>query len=239
MSLCEALETTNQTHPVATVITRSKTALRRCVLMRFCSARGLYSDHPDQLLHRSRAFIQPGLLFQRQFDLDDLLNSLRTQLYRYTNIQPVDAVFPLQIGGAGENLLLVLQNRLNHLGCCGGWSVIGRPGLQIFHDLGATVTRTLYECVQAALLNQFCNRNAGNSGITGQRDHRVAMTAQYECRHVLDADLQFVSNECTETGRIEYSRHADYAFPRKSTELISSLRHRIERVRDHNQDAIR
>ena len=36
----------------------------------------LHPDHPAQLLHRRRALIQPCLLFRRQLDLDDLLDSL-------------------------------------------------------------------------------------------------------------------------------------------------------------------
>src|SRR5262249_21972126 len=56
---------------------------------------------------------------------------------------------------------------------------------------------------------------------------------------VPEAAVKAAGNDGRETAGFEFHRHADYAFPRKSTELISSLRHRIERVRDHNQDAIR
>ena len=35
----------------------------------------LYPDHAHQLFHRVGAFVKRGLLFAREFDLDDLLDS--------------------------------------------------------------------------------------------------------------------------------------------------------------------
>jgi len=40
--------------------------------------------------------------------------------------------------------------------------------------------------------------NAGDCGIAGKRDHRVAVAAENECSNILDAHIQFRSNECAE-----------------------------------------
>jgi hypothetical protein len=46
---------------------------------------------------------------------------------------------PSKVGGAGQHLLLVLQDRLGHLHGRGGRGVVGAAGLEQADDLGAAV----------------------------------------------------------------------------------------------------
>src|SRR5215469_14816558 len=64
------------------------------------------------------------------------------------------------------------------------------------------------------------------------------MAAEDERGYVLYADFQFVGDESAETGGIEHSGHADDALAWKPAELVGSLRHRIQRIRNNDQDAI-
>src|ERR1700757_1580215 len=121
---------------------------------------GLDSDYTRQLLHRRRALVEAGFLFRSQLDLNDLLDSLRSQLYRDADVESADAVFALEISGAGQNFFLVLQNCLDHFRSGCGRGVVGRTGLKIFHDLGAPVAGTLHQGFEPRLFDQLGDRNA-------------------------------------------------------------------------------
>src|ERR1700722_3043739 len=86
-------------------------------------------NHPAQLLNRRRALIEPDLLFRSQLDLNNLLNPLRAQLHRYADVEAVDPILTLQIRGARQNLLLVLENSLNHLRRRRRWRIVSRASL--------------------------------------------------------------------------------------------------------------
>jgi hypothetical protein len=52
----------------------------------------------------------------RERDLDDLLHAARAELHRHADEEIVDAVLALQEHRARQDLLLVLEDRLDHLG---------------------------------------------------------------------------------------------------------------------------
>jgi hypothetical protein len=54
-----------------------------------------HANNSTKLLHRSRALMQGSRLFIRQLDLDNLLEPTLTQLARYADIKPIDAVLTL------------------------------------------------------------------------------------------------------------------------------------------------
>src|SRR5208283_4886386 len=78
----------------------------------------LHSNHAHQLLHRRCALVQSGFLFRRQLDFDDLLDSLRAELHRHSNVEAVDAVLALQVRSARQDLFLVLEDRFDHFRRC-------------------------------------------------------------------------------------------------------------------------
>ncbi len=93
--------------------------------------------------------------------------------------------------------------------------------------------------VDRGFVHQFGDRNAGDGGIAGKRDHGVAVSAEDEGGYVLDADFEFLGDEGAEARGVEHAGHADDALARESAHLVSRLRHGVERVGDDDQDAVR
>ena len=58
--------------------------------------------------------LKRGLLVGGQLDLDDLLDAVGAQLHGHADEQVVDAVLALQEHRARHDLLLILQDRLDH-----------------------------------------------------------------------------------------------------------------------------
>src|SRR5271166_4631698 len=183
-----------------------------------CSA-GLDVDHRDEFLHGRGALVECRFLFGSEFDLDDLLDPLGTEFYRHADKESVDAVLSVEIGGAGENLFLVLEDGLDHLGSGGRRGVVSRAGLKILDDLGATVAGALHDAVECGFVHEFGDRDAGYGGIAGKRDHGVAVSAEDEGGYVLDADFELLRNKSAETGGVEDAGHADDALAREPADL--------------------
>src|ERR1700675_152655 len=101
----------------------------------------------------------------------------------------MDAVLSIEVGGTGENLFLVFEDGLDHLGDGGGRGVVGGAGLEMFYDLGAAVAGALHDALQSRLIHEFSDRNTGNSGIARQREHGVAVSTDdafaWEAAHLV------------------------------------------------------
>src|SRR3546814_16147278 len=98
-------------------------------------------------------------------DFDNLLDATSTDHYRYADIEVVNAIFARQIGGAGQNPLLVLQICLGHFNTAGGRRIESRSGLQKADDLHTARTPALHDGVHALLggpahFDKNVNRNA-------------------------------------------------------------------------------
>jgi hypothetical protein len=141
---------------------------------------------------------------------------LEPSLHRHANEQSVDAVFAFQVRGAGQNLLLVFEDRLHHLGGRGRRGVVGAAGLQVLNDLGAAVAGALDHAVERSLVHQLGDGNAGDRRVARQRDHGVAVPAQHEGRNVFHRDIQFAGDKGAEARRIQNAGHADHAVRARS-----------------------
>src|SRR3546814_859782 len=131
-----------------------------------------------------------------------------SDLYRYADIEVVNAIFARQIGGAGQNPLLVLQICLGHFNTAGGRRIESRSGLQQADDLSTARTRALHDGVDALLggpahFDKIGNRNARNRRIFNDWHHGIAMAAKNEGRDILHAYLELVCQEVAETRRSE------------------------------------
>src|SRR6185312_1897579 len=65
------------------------------------------------------------------------------------------------------------------------------------------------------------------------------MAAEDECRDIFDANFQFVGDEGAEAGGVENAGHPDNALAGEAAHFVSRLGHRVERIRDDDQNAIR
>src|SRR5712692_8364537 len=69
----------------------------------------------DEFLDRTRRLVERSPLLAGQFDLDDLFDSIATELHRHADIQSADTVFTLKKRSARQNLPFVLQDCFDHL----------------------------------------------------------------------------------------------------------------------------
>ena len=65
------------------------------------------------------------------------------ELHRDADEEALVAVLAFEERGAGQHLLLVLENGLGHLDGGGGGGVVGAAGLEEFDDFGAAVAGTI------------------------------------------------------------------------------------------------
>src|SRR5215469_14964615 len=93
------------------------------------------ADHGAKLFDGVSGFVEGRLLFGRELDLDDLLEALGAELARNADVEAVDTVLALEVGGAGENLFLVLEDSFDHLNRGRRGSVVGGAGLEVLDDL--------------------------------------------------------------------------------------------------------
>src|SRR3546814_20913691 len=84
-------------------------------------------------------------------DFDNLLDATSTDHYRYADIEDVNAIFARQIGGAGQNPLLVLHIFLCHFNTAGGRRVETQSALQQAEPLPTPRTGPLPEGAVALL----------------------------------------------------------------------------------------
>ena len=64
------------------------------------------------------------------------------------------------------------------------------------------------------------------------------MTTQYISLHITHGYVQFLSNKRAKTGCIQDAGHTNHPIARETADLIGQLRHGIQGVCDHNQDAV-
>ena len=127
-------------------------------------------------------------------DLDDLLHPRLAQLNRHAGIGVAQTVLAFEIGGARQDLVLVPQDRLDHLGHRQPGGVVGRPGLEQRDDLAAALAGALDDGVDAALRQQLGDRDPGHGREPRQRHHAVAVPAEHERRDILDRNVEFVGD---------------------------------------------
>src|SRR4051812_773308 len=99
-------------------------------------------EYIDQLLNRSGRLLKRRTLIVGEVDLDDLLDSILAKLDRYANKEVADAVLALEENSTGQDLFLILQDRLSHLDGPEARCVIRRPRLKKPDDLGTAVRRS-------------------------------------------------------------------------------------------------
>src|SRR5512140_2586554 len=96
----------------------------------------LAGEKAAQLLDGVGRLLQSGCLIGRQLQLDDPLEAAGPEHHRDAHVEALDPVLAFEERGARENLLLVLEDRVDHLDRGGRGRVIGRAGLEEVDDLG-------------------------------------------------------------------------------------------------------
>src|SRR5688572_3694566 len=212
----------------------------------YCSAveperavhRGLKLDRTHRL---SDGFGAPGqrcLLIIGQRNLKDLLQSPSPKLTGNPEKQSGHPILSLEPRGAWENALLIANDRFTHLHRRCRRSVIGRAGLEIFHDLGAAVASALDDCIEPLLGHQLADWNAAHTRVGDERNHRVAVAAQDHRLDVADRDAERFCDERSVARGVEYAGHTEHALAWKAGDCLRNVRHDVERVRHHDDDRV-
>src|SRR5947208_802066 len=89
-----------------------------------------------------------------QLDLDDPLDAVGAQDAGDADEVAADAVLLVAVDGAGEDALLVADDRLGHLHGGGGGGVVGAAGLEQADDLGPAGAGALDDLLQALRLDK-------------------------------------------------------------------------------------
>src|SRR5206468_9658637 len=120
----------------------------------------------DQTLNGPNRLVESFAVLAGQLDLDDTLDTLRADDDGHADIHVLHAVFAVEIGGAGQHALLVLQVAFRHRDRGRCRRVEGGTGLQEIDDLGAAVAGTVDDLIDARLrgpahLEEVWHCNAG------------------------------------------------------------------------------
>src|SRR5262249_50405337 len=168
----------------------------------------------DQARHRLGRLLEHGALGAAELDFDDALDPFCADHRGYADIEVLDPVFAVEVGGARQHALLVAQKALRHGHGRRRRRIEGRAALEQVDDLGAAVARALDDLVEPGLrgplhLDEIGQRDAGHGRIADQRHHAVAVSAEHEGGHVLDRDVELVGEEKAKACRVEHAGHAD------------------------------
>src|SRR6266478_9765613 len=149
-------------------------------------------------------FFQHRPLGPIEFDLHDPLDALSSDHDGDAHIEVPYAEFAIEVGGAGQDPLLVAKKGLRHGDRRRGRSIERRTGFQQVDDFGPPVAGSLDDLVDPRLgrppyTNKIRQRNAGNGRIPHQRHHGVAMATEHEGSYILNRNVEFLSEEITET----------------------------------------
>src|SRR6266568_5402282 len=151
----------------------------------------LDADDGTEFFDGSGALLESGVFFGCELDLDNLFETGCTQFAGDSDVVAVDAIFALEVGGAGDDLLFVFEDGFDHLdcGCRGG--VVSAAGFEVLDDFSAAVAGALDEFFKAGGSDELGDGNSGDGGVAGKRDHGVAVSAEDKGGDVFYADVQF------------------------------------------------
>ena len=115
---------------------------------------------------------------------------------------------------------------------------VTRTSFYVLGDGYTAWARFDHNRIDLVFRQQLSNRNTGAGRETRQRHHRVAVSTQNKRRDVLNGNVQRFGQETTHASRVEHAGHSDNTMLWKSRAPEGNLAHRIERIRDDDQDRI-
>src|SRR5215213_11995553 len=200
------------------------------VLVCRCGMWGLTLQHLHEISHRVGAIVQIPQFVVSKAKLYDIFDARGAELDGDADEEAVYSVLTLQVGGAGEDTLLVEQDGVNHLGCGRRRRVEGAPALEEADDLCPALAGALDYRFDPVFGEKLRDRDAANGGHARQGYHRVPVTAEDEREDVAHGDPELFGDERTVAGGVEDACHADHPFAGEAARLHRNVAHRVERV---------
>ena len=174
-----------------------------------------------------------------QLELDDLLDAAGAELDRHAHVEAVDPVLALEVGGAGQDALLVEHDRVDHLRRRGAGRVPGGRAEQV-DELAAALARALDHLVDPSRVGTSCSSGTPPTVVaetTGTiwspwPPSTIAVTSFTERRvsQAMKAEKRAVSR---------MPGHADDALLREARDVLRDVAHRVERVGDDDRGSRR
>src|SRR6185503_19591058 len=166
------------------------------------------------------------------------LDPARAELHRHAHVQPVDPVLALEVRRAGEEAVLVEHDRVDHLRGGRAGRVPRRRAEQL-DQLAAALGGAFDHRRDPVLRNELRQRHAADRRRGHHGHHLVAVAAEHHGGHVLDRGAGLPGDEGREAGRVEDAGHAEDALLGTAGRALGHVTHRVERVRDDDQDRVR
>src|SRR5919107_1694064 len=117
-----------------------------------------------EISHGLGAVVQVPQFFVGEAELDDVFDARGAELDGEADEEVVYSVLALQVGCAGEDALLVEQDRVDHLGCGCGWRVEGAPALEEADDLGPALAGALDDSLDPVFGEKLRDRDPAYGG---------------------------------------------------------------------------
>src|SRR5262249_32620029 len=133
--------------------------------------------------------------------------------------------------------LLVEHDRVDHLRGCRAGRVPRRGAHQVY-ELAAALRGALYHRGDRVLGRELAEGDPADGRGGDDRDHLVAVAAEHHGLDVLDRRAGLPGDEGGEAGRVEDPGHAEDALLRPARDVLRDVAHRVERVRDDDQDRV-
>src|SRR5690606_16727727 len=108
----------------------------------------------QQFLNRIDRDLQARLVVGIEFDLDDLFDAAGTDQHRNADVQTIEAVLAIDIGGAGQDALLVTQISFGHRDARSCRGIKCRAGAEQRDDFATTTAGALDDRVDLFLARQ-------------------------------------------------------------------------------------
>src|SRR5690606_15202682 len=178
------------------------------------------------------AGLEGGLFLVVELDLDHLLDALAPQHAGDAHEVAVDAVLPVAVGGAGEDALLVADDRLRHLHAGARRGVVGAAGLPPAHARRAPLPRAVDDLLEPLRGDELRHGDPAGEGVAGEGNHVVPVPAQQQGLHALHAAPDLLGEEGAVAGGVEHARLADDLARREAAGLPGDVDHRIQRGGD-------
>ena len=144
---------------------------------------------------------------------------------------------PFEVRGARQHALLVEQDRVDHL-CRRRARRVPGGGAHQLHELAAALGRALDHRLDPLLRDELANRHAADGGRGDDGDHLIAVAAEHDGRHVLDRRAGLPGDERLQPRRVENAGLAEDALLREPGDVLRDVTHRVEWVRDDDENRV-
>ena len=189
--------------------------------------------------YSSFAGSEESLLVVVERQLNNALDTVAADDTGHTDKDITKAIFALKVSRAGDHLLLVVDDAVNHAGCAGTRS---HPcaGTQQTGQRSTAYHSRFHHFVHLLLGQEIGSRHTFVGSKASHRNHGgVAVTADHETFYLVGIAVELLREEIFETAAIECATHTDDAVFGQAGSLQSKVSHGVHGVGYNYEDSVR